>query len=441
MSLEMNRSSRILVAVYLIFAGTTATVIGQKGPAKTQSRLPAQPARTVSSAQPWLQWGGPNRNFKVAASGLKESWENGAPKQLWSRALGDGHSAILYENGKLYTMYSSGDREVIISLDAASGRTLWEFGYDASTQGLDMGEGRGPHSTPLIVGNILYAVGVKGTMHALDKSSGRQVWKRDLWAEFKGRFENRGYSPSPIAYKNTVIVPLGGGDGNQCLAAFDGQSGNPVWRNGGFTPAAASPIIINVGGQDQIVHLGFNEIYGADASNGSPLWSYPHKTNFGLNISTPVWNAADSLLFISSAYGTGSRALQLIRNGNQTSVKQVWENKRMRVHFGTMVRIGDYVYGSSGDSGVAIFTAINARTGQIAWQERALARASVLYADGKLVLLDEDGTLAIAHSLPSGLNILAKASVMQNRAWTVPTLAGTKLFLRDRRKIMALDLG
>lgn len=433
MQFQSKATLWLLFAMGLIGAGI-APVIAQKSPAKA-------PAQSAATAAAWLQWGGPNRNFRIASPPLKENWAGGAPKQLWSRALGEGHSTILADGGRLYTMYSNGDREVIISLDAATGRTLWEFGYEAKTAGLNLGEGKGPHSTPLIVGSLIYAVGVRGTMHALDKTNGRMVWKHDLSTEYSAYIDGRGYSPSPLAYKNTIIVPAGKGDGNQCLMAFDQQTGNLIWKNLKFMPAPASPIAIDVGGQDQIVHFGHDEVYGADAANGNLLWSHPHKTDWGLNISTPVWNAADGLLVISSAYGTGSRALQLTRNGGQTAVRQAWENKRVRVHFGTMIRIGDYVYGSSGDFGPAFFTAINAKTGQIAWQERGLARASFVHADGKLVILDEDGTLALTAPLPSGLNILAKAPVMKNLAWTAPTLAGTKLYLRDRRTIVALELG
>jgi outer membrane protein assembly factor BamB len=387
-----------------------------------------------------LQWGGPNRDFKIAAQGIRESWPSGAPKQLWSRSLGEGHSAILVDGGRLYTMYSSGKREVVISLDATTGRTLWEFPYEAAPTGLDLSQGKGPHSTPTIVGNLIFTVGVKGTMHALDKNSGRMIWKHDLWSEYGGHLDDRGYSPSPLAYKNLVVAPVGGKSG-QCLMAFDQQTGRLVWKNLNFTPAPASPIVINVAGQDQIVHFGTEVVYGADPATGALLWSHPHKTEYGLNISTPVWDASDGLLFISSAYGTGSRALQLTRAGGATAAKQLWENNRVRIHFGDAVRIGDVVYGSSGDFGPAFFTAINVKTGKILWQDRGLSRASFLFADNKFVILDEDGVLAIASPGEGGLRIHAKSPVMNNLAWTVPTLTGTKLYLRDRRTIVALDLG
>jgi outer membrane protein assembly factor BamB len=433
-NLDHRSSIRILATCLILLIGVLS--------ASAQRRTPAtkQPTKAGAASQPhWLQWGGPNRNFKVAAQGLKDNWPAEGPKRLWSRALGDGHSAILFENGKLYTMYSNGDRETVISLDASTGRTLWEYAYDASVRGLGLEHGKGPHSTPLIVGAMVYTVGVRGALHALDKETGRVIWKHDLWNEFKGHVNDRGYSSSPIAYKSTIILPVGGGSG-QSLMAFDQQSGNVVWKNLNFTPAPASPILISVGGQEQLVGFSGGEIFGADPNNGNLLWSHPHKTQYGLNISTPVWGP-DNLLFMSSAYGAGSRVIQLTRTGNQTTAKELWATNKMRVHIGTVVRIGDYAYGSSGDFGPSFFTAINVKTGEIAWQDRGIPRASFVYADGKLIILDEDGALAIATILPGGLSIHAKAAVMKNVAWTAPTLIGTKLYLRDRKSIVALDLG
>lgn len=420
-----------------LFLMASATVPAQRKPAGPPSKSPAQ--TTQLPIAEWPQWGGPNRNFKVQSGALKETWPSDGPKQLWSRPLGQGHSAILVDHGKLYTMYSSGNHEVVIALEATTGKTIWEYPYETNTRGLNLDQGAGPHSTPLLVGNLIYTVGVAGKMHALDKRTGKLVWQHDLWGEYGGYKDDRGYSPSPIAYQNNVIVIVGGKNG-QSLMAFDQQTGTLAWKNLNYTPAPASPILINVNGQDQLVYFSTDEIVGCDPHNGAYYWHHPHKTQYGLNISTPVWGS-DNLLFMSSAYGTGSRVVQLARDGNQTTAKQLWANNRMRVHIGTIIRLGDYAYGSSGDFGPAPFTAINVKTGQIAWQDRGIGRASFLHADGKFILLDEDGTLAIAKPQGGRLNITAKAAVMKNLAWTVPTLVGTKLYLRDRRTIVALDLG
>jgi hypothetical protein len=64
----------------------------------------------------------------------------------------------------------------------------------------------------------------------------------------------------------------------------------------------------------------------------------------------------------------------------------------------------------------------------------------LLLAEGKLIILDEDGNLALATATPTEFKVISKVSVMKNLAWTAPTLVGTKLYLRDRHTIMALDL-
>jgi hypothetical protein len=178
-----------------------------------------------------------------------------------------------------------------------------------------------------------------------------------------------------------------------------------------------------------------------DPATGQTLWAHPHRTDWGLNISTPSWSSVDHLLFVSSAYGTGSRVLELRQTGGKTSVTEKWASNRVRIHFGSVIRLGDYVYGASGDFGPAFLTAVDVKTGRTAWQDRSFARAQLLYGDGKLILLDEDGALGLAAISPQGLKVLARASVLENLSWTAPTLAGTKLYARDRKNIVAFDLG
>ena len=199
--------------------------------------------------------------------------------------------------------------------------------------------------------------------------------------------------------------------------------------------------MIDVDGQKQLVYFAGDAVAGVDPANGRTLWTHPHKTDWGLNISTPIWSPADHLLFVSSAYSTGSRVLELRQSGGKTSVSEKWFSNRMRIHIGTAIRIGNYVYGSSGDFGPAFLTAVDVTTGNVVWQDRAFSRAQLLYADGKLVILDEDGTLGLATVSPQGLQVLAKASILENLSWTPPTLVGTKLFARDRKNIVAFELG
>jgi len=393
-----------------------------------------------ATAQSWPQWGGPQRNFMVDAKGLAETWPAGGPKRLWSRALGDGHSSIIVDGDRLYTMYSKGEQEFVVALDRATGRTVWEKGYAAPTTGLNLRvesfQVRGPHSTPLVAGNLLITVGIIGKLQAFEKQTGAVVWSHDLWREYGGTRRERGYTCSPLVYKNTVIVIVGGA--RQSLMAFDLKTGAVVWKKQSFRLSFSTPTLINVDGQDQVVMAFADDVVGLDPNNGELLWRHPHPCG-GFNITPPVWGS-DNILVISSAYECGSRALQLRQAGGKTTVKELWTSNRMRVHHGTIIRLGDLVLGSSGTSGPAPLTAVNVKSGEVVWQDRAFPKANFVYADGKLILLDEDGQLALVRLSPQGMNVMAKASVLDNIAWTPPTLVGANLYLRDRRTIVALDL-
>ena len=246
-----------------------------------------------------------------------------------------------------------------------------------------------------------------------------------------------GYSCNPFAYKNLIIMLVGGR--GHSIMAFNQKDGSVAWQKQDFANGYSTPVLINVDGQDQIVAFMSKDVVGVDPNNGELLWTHPHTTDNHFAISMPVWGEGN-LLFFSSSYGGGSRCLQLNRQDGKTTVKELWHNNRVRVHFSDAVRIGDYVYCSSGHSGPAFFTAINVKTGEIAWQDRAFAKASFLYADGKFIIIDEDGRLGLATATPEGFKVISKVELLKSNAWTVPTLVGTKLYVRDRKTIMALDL-
>jgi outer membrane protein assembly factor BamB len=408
---------------------------------------------TAAQTLDWPQWGGPNRDFQAPSRGLAASWPASGPKELWSRPLGEGYSAIAAESGVLYTQYrpvkgmlgalagkfTGSSPEIVAALDAASGRTLWEHVYEAPVHPkMDVEYGPGPHATPLVAGGMVFAVGSTGKLHALEKKTGRLVWAKDLWKDLGGQVQGRGYSSSPLAVGDDVVVTVGGR--GQALMAFKQKDGQLAWKNHSFDLSPASPMLINVDGQEQLVLFHAEGVAGVDPGGGPLYWNHTHRTQWGLNISTPIFGPGN-LLFISSAYDGGSRALRLRQAGGRTTVEELWASNRMRIHFGDAIRIGDVVYASSGDFGPAPFTAVELATGKVLWQDRAFGRATLVAADGKLVLLDEDGGLALASATPAGLTVLARAQVFKGRSWTVPSLVGTRLYLRDRESIKALELG
>ena len=390
------------------------------------------------AASDWPQWGGPSRDFKSDARGLADAWPSGGPKKLWSRQLGDGYSAISAADGQLFTMLRRGEEDVVVALNAKTGKTVWEFAYAAPFgDWKHLPYGPGPHAAPLVDGDYVFSAGATGIFSALERKTGKKVWGYDLLADFGGYARPTGFSCSPLAYKDTVIMLVGGA--NAAVVAFNKRDGKVVWKKHSFKTGSSSPILIRFEGQEQLVAFMYGEIVGLNPANGELLWSHPHETYIGLNISTPVWGD-DNLLFFTSSYGTGSKVIRLKRAGTKIETEEVWASPLVRVHFSNAMRIGDVIYASSGDHGPAPFTAIDVKSGEVRWRNRELARASFVLADGKLIAVEEDGDVALLRVTPKEITVLAKAKLLDSIAWTAPTVVDTTLYIRDRKQIAAFDL-
>lgn len=391
----------------------------------------------ISHSQ-WLQWGGPNRNFKVDSEGLKTDWTEEKPIQLWKRQLGEGYSAICADQDNLYTMFRRGNEDVVIALSAKTGKTIWEYAYTSLPWGeFNQQYGPGPHSTPLIIGDYIYSIGFRTELTCLDKKNGQKIWSHNLWDEYGAKPGDRGYASSPIAYKDLLIV-LAGGKGHGVMA-FNLKNGQLVWKAQDFINSYSSPIIINVDGQDQLIAFVEKKVAALDPNTGGLFWQHGHNTQYQIHASTPIWGK-DNILFISSAYDAGSRALHLSLQDGKTVVEELWYSKKVRVQHGSAVRVDDTIYASSGH-GPAFLTAVSVKTGEVTNQQRGFGKANLIMAGTQMIVLDEAGKLAIVKANPNSFDVLAESEVLTSRAWTVPTLAGGKIYLRDMKEILALDIG
>ena len=387
----------------------------------------------------WPQWGGPNRNFVTAAADLAPSWPATGPRRLWTRPIGDGFSSIVTDGATVYTLARDGADDAIVALDAKTGAPRWTAKYAAPFKETCSEQlGPAPRAAPLVAGDRLITISAGGLMNSVERTTGTIQWTRDVLEGSPEALRACGYSNSPVAYKNTVITTAGGpGRG---VVAYDLATGKTAWQSQDFQNGYSSPIIIDLDGRPELIVFTYGEIAGLNPDTGALEWSRPHKSDQGVNVATPIWGD-DHLLFISSAYGGGSRVLKLARTGGAVSVDEVWANQRVRIHFGNAVRIGGRIFASNGDMGSAPFAAIDVKTGDTLWRDRSVTRATLIGAGNQLVLLDEDGNLALASPGDAGLELHGKIQLLQERAWTAPTLSGTTLFVRDRHQIMALDLG
>lgn len=395
--------------------------------------------RAAQPAVPWTQWGGPNRNFQTHASGLRDSWPAAGPRVVWKRPLGEGYSAPVANEGVLYTAYGRRGEEIVVAASVETGATIWERATPMTFQSDAAEMGNGPYASPLLVNGRLFTTGVAGRLQCLDPKTGSVLWTQDLWTTHQGSRLMYGYASSAIAFRDLVIVPVGGR--GKALMAFRQADGVVAWSKNTFDNVYSSPLLVDVDGLEQLVAVMDGAVISVNPHNGDLQWQVPFKAQYSIAIATPVWGP-DRLLFVSAEYDAGAKVIELERRGTQTQARELWSSNRLRLHHGNAMRLGDTIYFSSGGKGSQAFlTAVDARTGTIRWQERSIAKATFVWADGKLITLDQEGTLMIAHPSPQGFKIAARAPLLTSLAWTPPVLVGTRLYIRDRRSLMAVDLG
>lgn len=400
----------------------------------------------------WPQWAGPNRDFSVQGAELADRWPEQGPPRLWSRELGVGYSGIVSAGDLLYTMYRKSRTdpdEYTVALNATTGKTVWEFknpaplvGPPAEPSDTRWG-GQGPNSTPLIVGDRLYTVGSRALMHCHERASGKLLWKRDLAEEFGATYAGRknndtGYASSPIAYGNAVIVSLGRsrvGDAKpgRSLVALDQVDGSVLWKGLDFDGGFASPLLVEIDGQRQLVLHVKGEVIGVDPNDGRLLWSQQMTSNWEPTV-TPVWNRGSGILVID---GDAARLIELTTTEGRTIPKEAWSSSKMNAVVPTPVLVGERFYGSTR----TMLVSVGAKTGEHVWTERGYPLVSIVHADGKLIMLDENGQLTLATVGSDGLTVHSRCTVTEKYSLTAPALAGKILFIRDRKRILALALG
>lgn len=405
----------------------------------------APPAVTLPAAADWPWWRGPNHDGASTETGLCDTWPTAGPAVLWAQATGDGYSSVVIAQARAVTMVQDGEDEAIVCWDAATGTELWRFRYPAHFRHRQFGDG--PRSTPAIALDRVYAVGATGILHCLklfpNTAAGEVVWRKDLLAEFDAPQPMQGVVFSPLV-ENGLVHVMPGGAAGKTLAALDSATGAVVWQAFADGASYSSPIATDLAGRRQVVYLLPDRLVGLTPETGRLLWEFPWSEGAAHSPSSiatplPLHRASGDYLFVSSGYRKGCGLIKIERDGDGDRFRAglVYKNLNMRTVFSSCVQSGDYIYGFDDIS----LACLDLRTGQRQWKERGFDKGSLTLADGHLIVLGADGTLALAAADPNQYRELGRFEhSRQFSSWTVPVVAGGRLYVRDRTRLVCYDL-
>jgi outer membrane protein assembly factor BamB len=390
---------------------------------------------SIVNADDWPQWRGPNRDGISKETGLLKEWPKEGPKLLWSaKDLGSGYSTPSIVGGKVFLISARGDDEFCQALDAKTGTKVWEVKIGGVGKN-QIPPYPGSRSTPTIDGNVLYALSSDGDLVCLETAKGEVKWSKNYKKDFGGAMGMWAFAESPLVDGELLICTPGGKEAT--LIALKKSNGEVVWKSpAGGEAGYASPQVATLFGKKQYITFLSNGVVGVDAADGKVLWRYAATSDKAANIMTPVIH--DNALFSSARPGAA-----LIQFGSESAeYKQVYFGTTLVVSMGGAIRIGDFLYGTSGQAGQ--LTCAEFKTGKEKWKEKCVGPASLCYADGHLFLRSHaDRTVAIVEATPDGFK--EKGRFIQpekgeRQGWPHPVIANGCLYLRDQGFLFCYDV-
>ena len=387
-------------------------------------------AMIVSSAlaQDWPQWRGANRDAKASGFTVPKVW----PQQFtqkWKTTVGEGDATPALMGDKLYVFARQEGKEVILCLDAGTGKELWREGYDAQGATGPASGHSGPRSSPAVAGGKVATLGVRGVVSCLDAASGKLLWRKDDYPGSWPRFFTAG---SPILVDGLCIVQVGK-EGEGAIVAYELASGNAKWKWTAEGPAYSSPALLTVSGTKMITTLTEKSIVGLAVTDGKLLWQIPFAPQGrAYNAATPV---VDGATVVFTGAGRGTKAVKVEKQGDDFAAKELWSNADNSVQFNTPVLKNGHLFALS-DKGN--FYCVNAQTGQTAWTDATGGRGgfgSVVDAGAVLLGLTPKSQLIVFEPSDKEYKELASIKVADKAVYAYPVVAGNRLFVKDQDSV------
>jgi outer membrane protein assembly factor BamB len=385
---------------------------------------------SLGQSDDWPCWRGPNRDGKSADTGLLKEWPDGGPPLLWRvRGIGEGYSTVAVTGGLIYTTGNVGGKLVLFAFDMG-GAPKWKVTVDKAWTKSQPGS----RSTPTIDGDRLYILSVNGLLASFNAKTGEANWSKPL-SRYGGRPDAWGYAESVLIYDNLAIVKPGG---RSCVVGLDKMTGQVVWQSKGFTAGPEYSSCVPFVYQDvPMVATGTQQgIVCVSPKTGRVLWSNNFAAKNTANCPDPVY--WDGYVFWANGYGKGGICLKLNVSGETVSAEQAWTSKNMDCHHGGYIIHEGYIYGNHAGG----WSCLDLKTGERKWNERAVGKGSLCFADGMLYLFSETaGKAALATCSPTGLSIKGNLTVEgSGPSWAHPVVTGGRLYLRYADNLYCFDV-
>lgn len=386
----------------------------------------------AAAAENWPGWRGPNGNGHSGERGLPVTW-SATENVRWKTPLpGPGMSSPVVWGDRVFLTQSldrEGRRRALLCFDRKTGKQLWEGVTEyAGTESTYPGEPHYASASPVTDGErVVCSFGSAGAV--CYDMRGKELWRRDL-----GKAEHIwGNASSPVLHGNLAILLFGPGE-RTFLVALDKRTGKDVWRvdePGGQAGGDAAtwigtwstPTLARLGGRNELLVCWPLRLQSYDPKTGAPLWSCRGLGR--LVYTSPL--VTPEIIVAMSGFGGPYMAVRTGGSGDVTETHRLWHFERSTQRVGSGVIVGEHVY-ILNENGIA--QCIELKSGKTLWNERAGGRTwgSMVAAEGRLYATDQRGETLVLAAKPH-FEVLSR-NPLGEKSQSTPAISGGDIFIR-----------
>ncbi|MGA2406523.1 MAG: PQQ-binding-like beta-propeller repeat protein [Bacteroidales bacterium] len=382
-----------------------------------------------SFSQDWPQWRGINRDGKAAGFKVPAAWPADL-KLVWKVNVGFSDATPVLAGNEIYLNTRQGDQEVVLCLDATSGKELWKNTYAAmAVTGPSASQHPGPRGTPAVSNGKIVTFGASGILSCLDATTGKLLWRKE---NPTNAFPDFFTGTSPLITDGMCIVHIGKKDDGQVIA-YDLNSGSEKWKWSGEGPSYSSPSVMTLEGKKLLIVITEKNIMALSFADGKLLWQIaaPVQQRFYNCVSPYI----DGQTIYLTGQGTGMKAIKVEKSGNEYVTKEIWSNTTVGAKWNTPVLKDGFLYGFTDQKRIYC---LNAATGQTAWMDNAVSSDFSTIVDCGLVIIGLTSTDNLIVLKPDGKEYseVAKYKVSDTPIYAYPVISGNSFYIKDAETLM-----
>lgn len=398
------------------------------GPGQTSSAKP-------EPGQLWNQWLGPSRNGQVGGPAWPEKLSENYLQQAWRVPLSPSYSGPIVSEKAVFVTETKGKAtEIVRAIDRFSGKEIWSVEWAGAISVPFYAKSRGDwiRSTPAYDGKNLYVAGMRDVLVSLDARTGKENWRIDFVKEYNTPVPDFGLVSSPLIDGNFIFIQAA-----NAVVKVDKNTGKVLWRvfeNGKTvfeSGAFSSPVLADVAGKRQLVVQSRERLAGLDPATGEVLWSQMVPSFRGMNILTPV--VLGDTIFTSS-YQNKSWLYKIGRTPENWAVSELWNNTAQG-YMSNPVVIDGFAYMHLANQR---FACIDLKTGERTWTSKPYGKYWSIVAQGNRILaLDEQGKLLLIKANPKEFQLIDEIQVSEDETWAHLAISNNEIFIRELNALAA----